>query len=170
MIDLTTFRPLTTDDRVGVQRIINHYVEFSFAAYAEEALSLDDIVELLKDSSEFPSIAIIDDTDHVIGFGMLRPYSPLGTFASTALITYFIAPEHTRKGLGPVLLAALEQQARERGITTLLAHVSSKNDGSLRFHRRHGFEECGTFHNIGKKRGQNFDVVWFEKPLADSDA
>ena len=51
------------------------------------------------------------------------------------------------------------------GIGTVLAHVSSLNEGSLRFHRRHGFRDCGRFHRVGVKRGAEFDMVWLERHL-----
>ena len=165
MGDKTYFRPLTANARIGVQKIFNHYAAFSFAAYPGRDLNLDEIDQLLSHCADYPSIAIYDDTEHVIGFGLLRPYSSYETFASTALITYFIAPAHTRKGLGAALLEVLEHQASEHGITTLLAHVSSRNEGSLKFHRNHGFCECGVFHDIGCKQDKRFDVVWFEKRL-----
>ncbi|WP_243669404.1 hypothetical protein [Methanoculleus chikugoensis] len=35
----------------------------------------------------------------------------------------------------------------------------------MRFHRRHGFVECGRFRNVGSKHGVLFDVVWMQKFL-----
>jgi len=48
------------------------------------------------------------------------------------------------------------------GIDTFLAHISSLNEGSIRFHLRHGFTECGRFRCVGTKRGQDFDMVWMQ--------
>ena len=96
---------------------------------------------------------------------MLRPYLPHAAFSRTAQITTFIAPEHTGQGLGTAMLQALERQARGLGLTSILAHVSSRNPGSLAFHRKHGFVECGRFRGIGVKCGKAFDVVWFQKML-----
>ena len=35
----------------------------------------------------------------------------------------------------------------------------------MKFHLRHGFVECGRFRNIGRKQGQVFDVVYYQKML-----
>jgi L-amino acid N-acyltransferase YncA len=161
-----TIRPLHEEDHEGVRAIFNDYVEHSFAAYPQHLLSVDEIQNLLKSCQGFPALAAKDDDGNLIGFGFVRPYNPYDTFASTATITYFVAAGHTGKGLGSAFLRQLEMEARDQGISRLLAHVSSKNEPSLAFHRKHGFDQCGCFHSVGCKRGESFDIVWFEKSLA----
>jgi phosphinothricin acetyltransferase len=62
-----------------------------------------------------------------------------------------------------MLLDRLLAKACEMGITSILASISSLNPPSLSFHESHGFEECGRFAQIGRKKGQGFDVVWMQK-------
>jgi len=158
-------RRLERSDGDAAHDILNYYVEHSFAAYAQQPLTADDMDRLLVSYQDSPALAAVDEADCLVGFAFLQPYSPFDTLAGTMLITYFIAPAFTGKGLGSQLLAQLETQARSRGIVRILAHISSENEGSLSFHRRHGFVECGCFHDIRYKNGISFDVVWFEKPL-----
>jgi L-amino acid N-acyltransferase YncA len=54
-------------------------------------------------------------------------------------------------------------RAREIGIASILACISSLNPGSISFHRNNGFVECGRFIGIGRKLGQEFDVVWMQR-------
>jgi L-amino acid N-acyltransferase YncA len=168
MPDKWRIRPLQPGDSEGVRAIFNFYVEHSFAAYADHPLSQEDIEALLASSCGYPALAIQDEVGDLIGFGFLRPYSPHSTFAGTAMVTYFIASGHTGEGLGTALLQELEARALERGIRHLLAHVSSRNEASLVFQTRHGFEQCGCFHDIGHKHNQAFDIVWFEKALSSA--
>jgi len=86
-----------------------------------------------------------------------------------AEVTYFIHPEHTGNGLGKRLLDDLERGAGEKGIATLLASISSLNSGSIRFHRKNGFSECGRFQRVGVKKGQWFDTVWMQKTLSATE-
>jgi phosphinothricin acetyltransferase len=51
------------------------------------------------------------------------------------------------------------------GVKHLLANISSRNKQSIGFHLKNGFTECGRFHNIGRKKGDYFDVVWMEKEI-----
>ncbi|MBU4263875.1 MAG: hypothetical protein KKC76_18620 [Proteobacteria bacterium] len=34
----------------------------------------------------------------------------------------------------------------------MLAGIASLNSGSIAFHQRHGFRECGRFHHICRKK------------------
>lgn len=113
----------------------------------------------------FPNGALRSQSGEVIGFGMLRPYSPVTTFLKTAEVTYFIKQGYTGFGLGSVFLDYLIDGGRKEGINNILASVSSLNEGSMRFHMSHGFIECGRFKNIGRKKGKVFDIVYYQRMI-----
>jgi L-amino acid N-acyltransferase YncA len=166
--DSWRLRRLTTEDTPSIRAIFNHYVKTSFAAYPQRSLSEDDVRCMVDRCGNLPAYVARTLGGEVAGFAFMRPYSPHDTFSATALVTYFVAPGHVRQGLGTVLLEALEKGARAHGVQHLLAHVSSENAASLRFHEKQGFTRCGTFHQIGCKNSVPFDVVWFEKTLEPS--
>jgi len=157
-------RKAEEQDSGSVSDVFNYFVENSYASYETRKVGPDFYSKIRASSLRYP-FYVIETSNLVIGFGFLRPYRNTETFRRTAEITYFILPEHTRKGLGKKLLRVLEREAREMGIATLLANISSRNDQSLEFHRKNGFRRCGTFRNIGTKFGNDFDVVWMEKSL-----
>jgi phosphinothricin acetyltransferase len=157
--------PISNEDREAIIDIFNHYVEKSFAAYPENKLPYPAFDMLSEMSNGLPTGAIKDQNGEVVGFGMLRPHNPMPTFSRTAEVTYFIHPEHTGKGLGMMLLGYLEKSAVTKGITNILANISSLNHRSIKFHQKNGFIECGRFKNVGKKKGQEFDTVWMQKRL-----
>jgi phosphinothricin acetyltransferase len=64
-----------------------------------------------------------------------------------------------------MMLDYLINKAKEKGITSILASISSLNERSINFHRKNGFIECGRFREIGKKKGKTFDVVYMQKML-----
>ena len=160
-----SIRPISSEDCEAIMDIFNYYVENSFAAYPEKKLPYQAIDLFLQMSNGFPSGSIRDQNGRVIGFGMLRTYNPMPAFARTAEVTYFIHPDYTGKGLGKMLLDFLEKGAGEKNITNFMANISSLNPGSIRFHQKNGFVECGRFKNIGMKNGQEFDTVWMQKKL-----
>lgn len=96
---------------------------------------------------------------------MLRPYNPIPAFSKTAEITYFIKPDFTGHGLGKTLLYYLIDEGRKKGLTTILASISSLNKGSIKFHLKNGFVECGRFKSIGQKQGKTFDIVYCQMML-----
>lgn len=148
----------------GVMDIFNHYVENSFAAYPETKLPYEMFGMFLSLSKGYPAYAVMNGND-VVGFGMLRAYSPFPAFKDCAEISYFLHPSSAGKGIGSMLFAKLSSDAKLAGIKTILAGISSKNEGSIRFHSGLGFTECGCFRGIGQKFGERFDVIWMQKKV-----
>jgi len=157
--------PMAERHRTGVLDIFNHYVAYGVAAYPDQPVSdafFDRIREITKG---YPALVVEDEGGDVIGFGFLHAYRSDTTFRRAAQISYFLRPEHTRQGLGTLLLERLKADAQKQGIETLLANISSLNEPSLRFHRKHHFQESGRLRRIGIKHGQPFDVVWMQLEL-----
>ena len=159
-------RKANEQDSASIADVFDYFVENSYASYVTRKVGLDFYAKMRAGAQEYP-FYVVEMSGRVVGFGFLRPYRNVEAFRRTAEITYFILPEHTRKGLGTKLLQVLEREAIELGIITLLANISSLNKQSLRFHRKNGFQKCGTFRKIGVKFGRDFDVVWIQKSLGN---
>ena len=160
-----SIRPISVEDRESIIDLFNYYVENSFAAFPENKLPYKAFDMFLQMSNGFPTGTIKDQDGKIVGFGMLRTHNPMPTFSQTAEATYFIHPDHTGKGLGRMLLDYLQKGAVEKGITNILANISSLNPNSIKFHQKNGFIECGRFRKVGKKKGRHFDTVWMQKML-----
>ena len=168
-------REATSQDIQGMLEIFNYYIDNSFAAYLETPVGPDFFQpsnnEYEHDKTQhFPFYVIEekDENNRVIGLGVLRPYFPFRNFQHTGVVSYFILPEYTRKGLGAQLLDVLYLNAKKKNMKSLLANVSSKNQASLNFHLKHGFVECGRFKAVGTKFGKYFDIIWFQRFLEES--
>jgi L-amino acid N-acyltransferase YncA len=158
-----SLRPITASDGNAVIDIFNYYIENSYAAYPEHPVPYGFFSMFLEICRNYPSVIANDQNGTIAGFGMLRPHNPMPAFAHTAEITYFVRSDLTGNGLGSRMLAYLEVEGKNKGITTILASISGLNDGSIRFHKKHGFFECGKFNRVGKKNGVVFDTVWMQK-------
>jgi phosphinothricin acetyltransferase len=161
------FEKLGEGDREAVIDLFNYYIENSFAAYPEKKVSYGLFDQFLALTEGYPAFTMRDEeqVDRIVGFAFLRPYYPLSEFQRAAEITYFIEPGYTGQGIGSRILERITGEAKRKGIDTILANVSSLNGSSLCFHERHGFEECGRFRRVAKKKGQDLDVVWMQKIL-----
>ena len=160
-----TIAPVSKEDGNAIIDIFNHYVQNSFAAYPEDLVPYPFFSIFLNMAEGYPFLVARDDKGNVLGFALLRAHSPVPVFSRTAEITCFIAAEHTGKGMGKALQESLLAGASEKGITSILAGISSLNSASLAFHKKRGFQECGRFQKIGRKWGQDFDVVWMQKMI-----
>jgi L-amino acid N-acyltransferase YncA len=163
IMDPYTLSPLDPADGNAVIDLFNYYIENTFAAYPETKVPYQFFTIFQQAYAGYPAVAVKDPAGSLVGFGMLRPHNPMPAFRHTAEITYFIRPELTGKGLGSKILSSLETAGKSQGITTILASISSLNEGSIRFHARHGFSECGRFVKVGMKNGVVFDIVWMQK-------
>jgi len=160
-----TYEKLMSGHKDDVMRIFNYYTQNSFAAYPEGVVPDQLFLRFLEIGAVYPAYAITSGDGTVVGFCLLRPYNPFAAFRETAEVSYFIAHDHTGKGIGKSALRKLEEDAKNLGIRHLLADISSENRESIEFHERNGFTRCGYFNNIGKKFGKPFSVVWMEKEL-----
>lgn len=156
-------RKFIQEDKQAVIDIFNHFVVNSFAAYPENKVDFI-FMDKLESLTINDSFYVLEASKNkLIGFGLLRVHHAYDVFDRAAELTYFILPEHTRKGLGSKLLNILIDDAKKAGIDTLLVHISSLNEGSIIFHGKHGFNECGRFKEIGRKKGKDFDVIWMQR-------
>jgi phosphinothricin acetyltransferase len=153
-------REFKEGDQQAIIDIFNYFIRESFAAYKEQEVKPDFFNELKKTSKVF---YVLEADKKIVGFGFIKPYLEYENFSHTGGLTYFIMPQYTDKGLGTQMLSQLIDAARGKKITHLLAHISSRNHQSLRFHQKHGFKECGRLEGIGKKFDEPFDVVWMQK-------
>lgn len=156
---------MSLNDRESVIDTFNYYVENSFSAYPERTLPYEFFDTFLNICQGYPAATARDESGKVVGFGMLRPYSPIPTFSTAAEIAYFVKPTFTGRGIGKAILEYLIDEGKKMGLTTILASISSLNDGSIRFHLKNGFVECGRLKSIGRKRGHTFDVFYCQKML-----
>jgi phosphinothricin acetyltransferase len=158
-------RPVARGDWRPITTIFNLYVAESFAAYPDQPVGESFFRARHEAHPEYPFVVAVAD-DAVAGFAYLSPFHPVPTMRRSAVLTYFLHPDHTGQGLGTAFLEHLIETGRGLGIDNFLAHVSSLNPGSIRFHLKHGFTECGRFQAVGAKNGRPFDMVWLQRLVA----
>ncbi len=157
-----TIRAVEERDWPAIAEVFNHFVINGLAAYPEEPVSGKVFEKRHLESPDLPFV-IGEIGGAVVGFAYLSPFHHASTMKRSATLTYFIQPESTGAGLGGRFLDLLIERGKGLGITNFLAHISSANEGSIRFHARHGFTECGRFLKVGEKAGRTFDMVWMQR-------
>lgn len=165
-----SLEPMAENHGRAVIDIFNHFVTSSFAAYPDQPVPYEFFNRFQQMTQGYPAFVATVDSGRVVGFAFLRPFHPASTLRRTAEVTYFISPEFTKRGIGTALLKRLIEEAIPRGIDTLVASISSKNEESIAFHRKNGFRECGRFERAGRKNDQDFDIVWMQRHMGPAAA
>lgn len=158
-----SFEEMTAIHRQAVIDIFNYFIKHSYAAFPEKKVGLDFFDRFLEMSPGYPKMVVKASDGEIIGFGAMRPHHFADSFQRTAELSYFLLPTYTRRGIGTSLLQLFIREARQKGIDSLLANISSRNEESLSFHLKNGFRECGRFLRVGRKFGEDFDTVWMQK-------
>jgi phosphinothricin acetyltransferase len=154
-------RPVDSSDWEPIASIFNLFVEESSAAYLDRPVKDSFFRNRHVANLAYPFV-VCEIEGETVGFAYLAPFHPASTMRRSATVTYFIHPAHTGKGIGTAFLLHLLEAGAAIGVANFIAHVSSLNPGSIRFHLRHGFTECGRFLDVGVKNGRPFDMVWLQ--------
>jgi L-amino acid N-acyltransferase YncA len=155
-------RKVRESDRDSIIVIFSYYAANSYAAYPEMPVN-DRFFEFLREGTL--AFYVLEYSQEVIGFGLIKPVLPFPAFMKTGMLTYFLLPEFTGHGLGNMLFDRLTSDALKLGLISLVANMASKNIPSIHFHVRNGFTEVGRLQNAGMKFDELFDVVWMQKML-----
>ena len=138
---------ITTDNVVTFKTVRLGALEDSPSAfgstYAREAAFSD---------SEWLTRAVNMNGDRKIGYLAMDNGAGCGIAAGflyeqdstkAQLVSMWVAPAYRGAGLGRVLVNAISEWARDRGVRTLLLMVTSSNVGAIRFYERLGFALTG---------------------------
>ncbi len=162
-----TLKQMSSEHGAQIMQIFNYYIESSFNAYFEQPLPEAFFTKLQDITQDYPALVIQDVNRQIVGFGFLHAYHPASSLNKTAEISYFIHPDHKRRGLGKKLLDSLIEQSQKHQIQNIIASISSKNEESLFFHQKYGFEVKGQLTAVGRKFGENFDIIMMQKVIQE---
>jgi phosphinothricin acetyltransferase len=102
-------------------------------------------------------------TEQIVGWAALTPYSARAVYAGVAEVSVYIAAAHRGAGVGRRLLDALVTASELAGLWTLQAGIFPENMASVRLHERSGFRIVGRRERIGQLHGVWRDVLLLER-------
>jgi len=167
MTPSTTLRPSTDGDVPAIAAIYAHHVRTGLASFEIVPPNEEEIArrrtEVLKRGLPF---LVADLVGTVVGYAYASPYRLRPAYRSTLEDSIYIHPDHTRKGIGRLLLEALIADCEAKGYRQMIAIIGdSANAPSIGLHRAFGFEHAGTLRSVGFKFGRWMDTVLMQRPL-----
>lgn len=107
----------------------------------------------------------------VVGYCYAGFYRPRPAYRYTLEESIYVDASMTGRGIGSALLSALIARCEEGPWRQMIAVIGDGNNnaGSLRVHKKHGFEVVGQLRSVGYKKGDWRDTLIMQRPLNDGD-
>lgn len=156
----------TTADIPQILNIVNHYIANDTCIYDLEQRSLEKQIEWFQNQTiqEYP--VIIAKRGHmIVGFASYSQFRPKVGYKFSMEHSVYVAKEELGNGIGKLLLQSLIEIAKVKGVHTIIGGIDAKNQGSIAFHKKFGFEVVGRMNEVGFKFGKWLDLVWMQKIL-----
>ena len=154
----------------AMRALYNATVSNTTVAWTEEHESLATRQEWLrKQHAAGHPVLLAESEGRIIGFasyGEFRNATKWPGYRFTVEHTIHIDAAHQGAGVGGALLEALVERATAAGLHVMIGAIDGENDGSLRFHARHGFVEVARLQQVGFKFGRWLDLVLVQRTLS----
>lgn len=118
-----------------------------------------------KADHNFPVIGIVDDENCLLGFGTYGMFRVRPAYKYCIENSIYVHKDYRRKGLGEILLSELIQHAKMQNFHTIIGVIDATNKASIALHQKFGFEEVGTFKQVGFKFDRWLDATFMQLTL-----
>lgn len=107
----------------------------------------------------------------LVGYCYATLYRPRSAYRYTLEESIYVEASTPGRGFGSALLRALIERSEQGPWRQMIAIVGDgpNNTGSLRLHKKHGFEVAGQLRSVGYKKGDWRDTLILQRPLNDGD-
>jgi phosphinothricin acetyltransferase len=163
-----TIRPAAPNDIEPLTAIYNHYIAHTAITFDLEPFSVErrrsEWFEHYHASGRH-RLLVAERDAAVCGYACSSTFRPKGAYQTSVEVSVYLAPDSTRQGLGRRLYVALFDLLQVEDVHRAYAGITLPNPASVALHEKFGFQPIGTYHEVGRKHGKYWDVLWMEKRL-----
>jgi L-amino acid N-acyltransferase len=160
-------RPATSADLPAIRDIVNDVIRTTTAIFSDAEVSLDERHAWMtaRSAAGYPVI-VAEDAGAIVGFASYGAFrsGPPG-YRHAAEHSVHVRADRRGQRIGPTLVGALIEIARERGVLVLVAGIDATAEASIRMHARLGFAVTGRMPGVGFKRGRRLDLVMMQRDV-----
>jgi phosphinothricin acetyltransferase len=159
-------RPVAPDDLAQIMAFWNPLIRETTVTFSTEEKTAVDLAGMIAArrvaGAEF-LVAVV--AGQVLGLATYAQFRAGNGYAKAMEHTIILAPAAQGRGLGRLLMVALEAHARAAGCHVMVAGVSGENAAGIGFHAALGYVETGRMPEVGRKFGRWLDLVLMQKTL-----
>jgi len=151
-------------DLPGILAIYNDAVENTTAIWNETLVDLANRRAWLaeRNAAGFPVLVAVNDAGQVLGYASYGTWRTIEGFRHTVEHSVYVSGDQRGQGLGPALMQALIERARQAGLHVMVAAIERENTASIRLHERLGFVTTGQMPQVGRKFGRWLDLTFMQ--------
>lgn len=158
-------REANTEDLIEIIKIRNYYILNSNALFETEPDTPESKKEWFRQfqSSGNYRMLVAEIEKQIVGFAYSSQYRSKDFFPETVEVSVYADQRHQGKGIGSSLYSELFQQLEQEDIHLMVAGIAIPNSGSVKLHKKFGFEEIGVFKDYALKNGNYISSLWMQK-------
>lgn len=119
-----------------------------------------------KRQHNFPVIGIINDEGRLMGFGSYGQFRIRPAYKYTIENSLYVHRDFRGQGLGKILLSEIIKHAKNQQFHCIVGVIDAANDISIHLHESFGFEQIGTFKEVGFKFGKWLNAAFLQLTLS----
>lgn len=158
-------REATFQDLESIMNIYNEGIEDRIATLETETKDLSYMQEWFQDHSERYKVLVAEEDGEVVGWASLNPYNNRCAYSGVADLSIYIGRNSRGKGIGSILLTAIDEAAHENGFHKIVLFTFPFNESGQKLYQKLGYRQVGIFKNQGVLEGKFVDVMAMEKLL-----
>ena len=160
-------RPARLDDLPRLTEIYNHYIVHTPITFDIDPVTVEDRRPWLAQFAESgPHRLFVAELDGaVVGYAGSHHFRTKRAYDTTVETTIYCAPESTGRGFGRALYTVLLDTLAGEDVRMALAGITVPNEASVAIHARFGFAPAGLLHEVGRKFGRYWDVLFMERRI-----
>lgn len=158
-----SIRTATAADAPSILEIYIPYIEKTTITFEYEIPTLEEFTQRIVTTLQRYPYLVAEVNGKILGYAYAGVYKGRTAYDWSVETTVYVKENCPVKGIGSQLYQVLEEVLQQQNIRHLLACITAGNERSVKFHQKFGYEEIGTFPNIGFKFNEWCDVLWMQK-------
>ena len=144
------YKKAELNDLVNIIDIYNSIIDEGGYTADLDKFTFEQKINWFKETNEFPcGIYILLDNIETIGYFYFSPWRKgRRALSKTAELSFYLKSKYRSKGIGHKIIEWALIEARNNGLTELLAILLDRNSRSKSLLEKHNFKSSGYLHNV----------------------